>query len=109
MNRSAFIQDASLVMSGTLLNKPIGALAFDTTADLVSGHGDYRYEVFNYLRKQVPGAKLVIAALRPSSARTALIDKQRAMNALLQANGAFYIDLHSPFFLPEGSLRSDFL
>lgn len=85
MNRSAFIQDASLVMSATLLNKPIGALAFDTTEDLV------------------------IAALRPSSARTALIDKQRAMNALLHAKGAFFIDLHSPFFSPEGSFRSDFL
>jgi hypothetical protein len=60
------------------------------------------YEVFNDLRKQVPGAKLVIAALRPSSDRTALIDKQRAMNVLVQAKGAYYIDLHSPFFSPGG-------
>jgi hypothetical protein len=45
MNRRAFIQDASIVMSGTLLTKPIGALAFGITEDLVIGHGDYRYKV----------------------------------------------------------------
>ncbi len=32
-------------MSGTLLTKPIGALAFGTREDLVIGHGDYRYKV----------------------------------------------------------------
>ena len=45
MNRRAFIQDASIVMSGTLLTKPIATLAFGTTEDLVIGHGDYRYKV----------------------------------------------------------------
>jgi peptidylamidoglycolate lyase len=45
MNRRAFIQDASIVMSGTLLTKPIGTLAFCTTEDLVIGHGDYKYKV----------------------------------------------------------------
>ena len=32
-------------MSGTLLTKPIGALAFGTKEDLVIGHGDYRCKV----------------------------------------------------------------
>jgi peptidylamidoglycolate lyase len=45
MNRRAFIQDASIIMSGTVLTKPIGALAFGTREDLVIGHGDYRYKV----------------------------------------------------------------
>jgi len=45
MNRRDFIQDASIVMSGTLLTKPIGTLAFGTTEDLVIGHGNYRYKV----------------------------------------------------------------
>jgi hypothetical protein len=45
MNRRDFIQDASIVLSGTLLTKPISTLAFGTTEDLVIGHGDYRYKV----------------------------------------------------------------
>jgi hypothetical protein len=45
MNRRDFIQGASIVMSGRLLTKPTGTLAFGTTEDLVIGHGDYRYKV----------------------------------------------------------------
>ena len=45
MNRRDFIQDASIVLSGTLLTKPISTLALGTTEDLVIGHGDYRYKV----------------------------------------------------------------
>jgi len=45
MNRRDFIQDASIVISGTLLTKPISILAFDTTEDLVIGHGYYKYKV----------------------------------------------------------------
>ena len=45
MNRRDFIQDASIVMSGTLLTKPFSTLALDKTEDLVIGHGDYRYKV----------------------------------------------------------------
>lgn len=59
------------------------------------------------LAKQVPGAKLVFVAARPSLARTALVDKQKALNALIQTKGAYYIDMHSPFFLPDGSLMTD--
>lgn len=59
------------------------------------------------LAKQVPGAKLVFVAARPSLARTALVDKQRALNTLIQAKGAYYIDMHSPFFLPDGTLMQD--
>jgi lysophospholipase L1-like esterase len=59
------------------------------------------------LAKQVPGAKLVFVAARPSLARTALVDKQKALNAMIQAKGAYYIDMHSPFFLADGSLMTD--
>lgn len=45
MNRRDFIQDASIVMSGTLLTKPFSTLAYGKTGDIVIGHGDYRYKV----------------------------------------------------------------
>lgn len=59
------------------------------------------------LDKQVPGAKLVFVAARPSLARTALVDKQKELNALIQAKGGYFIDMHSPFFLPDGTLMQD--
>jgi lysophospholipase L1-like esterase len=59
------------------------------------------------LAKQVPGAKLVFVAARPSLARTALVDKQKALNAMIKAKGAYFIDMHSPFFLADGSLMTD--
>ncbi len=59
------------------------------------------------LDKQVPGAKLVFVAARPSLARTALVDKQKGLNALIQAKGGYFIDMHSPFFLPDGTLMQD--
>jgi hypothetical protein len=45
MNRRDFIQDASIVMSGTLLTKPFSTIALGKTEDIVIGHGDYRYKV----------------------------------------------------------------
>lgn len=59
------------------------------------------------LAKQVPGAKLVFVAARPSLARTALLAKQRELNSLIQSKGGYFIDMHSPFFLPDGSLMQD--
>jgi hypothetical protein len=54
------------------------------------------------LAKQVPGAKLVFVAARPSLARTALLAKQRELNSLIQSKGGYFIDMHTPFFLPMG-------
>ena len=45
MNRRDFIQDASIVMSGTLLAKPFINLGYGTKEDIVIGHGNYRYKV----------------------------------------------------------------
>ena len=59
------------------------------------------------LKKQVPGAKLVFVAARPSLARVALVEKQKELNALIKAKGDYYIDMHSPFYLADGSLMMD--
>ncbi len=59
------------------------------------------------LKKQVPGAKLVYVAARPSLARVALVDKQKELNALIKAKGDYFIDMHSPFYLADGSLMMD--
>jgi lysophospholipase L1-like esterase len=59
------------------------------------------------LAKQVPGANFVYVAARPSIDREALREKQRELNALIQAKGGYFIDMHSPFFLPDGSLMTD--
>lgn len=59
------------------------------------------------LSKQVPGAKLVFVAARPSLARTALVDKQKELNALIKPKGDYFIDMHSPFFTADGSLMTD--
>jgi lysophospholipase L1-like esterase len=59
------------------------------------------------LKKQVPGAKLVFVAARPSLARVALVEKQKELNALIKAKGDYFIDMHSPFYLADGSLMMD--
>jgi lysophospholipase L1-like esterase len=59
------------------------------------------------LAKQVPGANFVYVAARPSIDRVALREKQRELNALIKAKGGYFIDMHSPFFLPDGSLMTD--
>lgn len=59
------------------------------------------------LKKQVPGAKLVYVAARPSLARVALVEKQKELNALIKAKGDYFIDMHSPFYLADGSLMMD--
>ncbi len=59
------------------------------------------------LKKQVPGAKLVFVAARPSLARVAMVEKQKELNALIKAKGDYFIDMHSPFYLADGSLMTD--
>ena len=59
------------------------------------------------LKKQVPGAKLVYVAARPSLARVALVEKQKELNALIKAKGDYFIDMHSPFYLADGTLMQD--
>mgnify|MGYP000679761906 CR=1 FL=1 len=59
------------------------------------------------LKKQVPGAKLVFVAARPSLARVAIVDKQKELNALIKAKGDYFIDMHSPFYLSDGTLMMD--
>jgi lysophospholipase L1-like esterase len=59
------------------------------------------------LAKQVPGAKLVFVSARPSLARTALLEKQRELNGLIKAKSDYFIDMQTPFFLPDGSLMQD--
>jgi len=59
------------------------------------------------LKKQVPGAKLVFVAARPSLARVAIVDKQKELNALIKAKGDYFIDMHTPFYLADGSLMMD--
>ncbi len=59
------------------------------------------------LAKQVPGAKLVFVAARPSLLRFPMVEKQKELNALIQAKGGYFIDMHAPFYLADGSLMTD--
>ena len=64
------------------------------------------------LAKQVPNAKLVYVSVRPSLAREAIRGKQQELNQRIVAisakkKGHFVIDMHSPFFNPDGSLMQD--
>lgn len=59
------------------------------------------------LKKAVPQAKLVFVSARPSLARVLLADKQRELNAMIKAKGGYFIDMHAPFYLPDGTLMQD--
>jgi lysophospholipase L1-like esterase len=64
------------------------------------------------LSKQVPKAKLVFVSARPSLAREALKAKQQDLNQRITAiaakkKGHFVIDMHSPFYNPDGTLMQD--
>jgi lysophospholipase L1-like esterase len=50
---------------------------------------------------------LVFVAARPSLARVAIVDKQKELNALIKAKGGYFIDMHSPFYLADGTLMQD--
>lgn len=71
------------------------------------------YEDFsNRLKKALPKTKLVYLAVRPSLARIAIVDKQKQFNSWLEnycksQKGRFYLDMHSPFYLPDGTVMPD--
>ena len=71
------------------------------------------YEDFsNRLKMELPKTKLVYLAVRPSLSRIAIVDKQKQFNLLLEnycksQKGRFYLDMHSPFYLPDGTLMPD--
>ena len=71
------------------------------------------YEAFsNRLKMALPKTKLVYLAVRPSLARIAIVDKQKEFNLWLEnycksQKGRFYLDMHSPFYLADGTLMPD--
>jgi lysophospholipase L1-like esterase len=92
--------------------QPKWVFVYEGDNDLAKGKSPQviasEYDEFkSRLAKQVPGAKVVFVATRPSLARTAIVGKQRELNALIQSKGGYYIDMHSPFFLADGSLMTD--
>ncbi len=92
--------------------QPKWVIMYEGDNDLAKGKAPQviaaEYDEFRArLAKQVPGAKLVYVAARPSLARTTLLEKQRELNALIKAKGDYFIDMHSPFFLPDGTLMQD--
>ena len=71
------------------------------------------YEDFsNRLKKALPKTKLVYLAVRPSLSRIAIVDKQKQFNSWLEKycksqKGRFFLDMHSPFYLPDGTVMPD--
>ena len=71
------------------------------------------YEDFsNRLKKALPKTKLVYLAVRPSLSRIAIVDKQKQFNLWLEKycksqKGRFFLDMHSPFYLPDGTVMPD--
>jgi lysophospholipase L1-like esterase len=71
------------------------------------------YEEFsNRLKKALPKTKLVYLAVRPSLSRIAIVDKQKQFNSWLEKycksqKGRFFLDMHSPFYLPDGTVMPD--
>jgi len=71
------------------------------------------YEDFsNRLKKALPKTKLVYLAVRPSLSRIAIVDKQKQFNSWLadyckSQKGRFFLDMHSPFYLPDGTVMPD--
>ncbi len=64
------------------------------------------------LKKVLPKTKLVFVAARPSILRTNLVDKQKKLNSLIEEvvrtdKNLYYLDMHSPFYLPYGTLMQD--
>jgi len=72
-----------------------------------------QYEEFsNRLMKALPKTKLVFLAVRPSLSRIAIVDKQKQFNLWLEnycksQKGRFFLDMHSPFYLPDGRVMPD--
>jgi lysophospholipase L1-like esterase len=92
--------------------QPKWVIMYEGDNDLAKGKAPQviaaEYDEFKArLAKQVTGANLVYVAARPSIDREKLREKQRELNAIIKAKGGYFIDMHSPFFLPDGSLMSD--
>lgn len=97
--------------------QPSWVFMYEGDNDLTSGQSPEEittaYEEFSArLAKQVPKAKLVFVSARPSLAREALKAKQQDLNQRITAiaakkKGHFVIDMHSPFYNPDGTLMQD--
>jgi lysophospholipase L1-like esterase len=62
--------------------------------------------------KQLPQTRVVFVAARPSLARVVLVDKQKDLNKRIEQfvrgkKNLYYLDMHSPFYLADGSLMQD--
>jgi len=69
-------------------------------------------EFSNRVKNQLPKTKIVFVAARPSIARVAMVDKQKDLNSRIEQfvkgkKNLFYLDMHSPFYLADGSLMQD--
>ena len=97
--------------------QPAWIFMYEGDNDLAKGQSpeEIRDEFIEFsarLNKVLPKTKLVFVAARPSLARTALVDKQKKLNALIQEvvktdKKLFYVDMHNPFFNADGTLMQD--
>ena len=96
---------------------PSTVVVYEGDNDLAKGKSPEElakeYENFsNRLKMALPKTKLVYLAVRPSLSRIAIVDKQKQFNGWLEKycksqKGRFYLDMHSPFYLPDGTLMPD--
>lgn len=66
----------------------------------------------NRLAKSLPKTKLVFVSVRPSLARIALVSQQKELNNRIiefskTQRNRYVLDMHSPFYLADGSLMQD--
>lgn len=97
--------------------KPSWVFLYEGDNDLAKGQSpeeirDEFVDFTNRLHKALPKTKLVFVAARPSIARTNILEKQRKLNSLIEEvvktdKKLFYLDMHYPFFLAEGTLMQD--
>lgn len=97
--------------------QPSWVFMYEGDNDITSGTSPEeiasQFEEFSArLAKQVPGAKLVFVSARPSLAREALKAKQQDLNQRIvsiaaKKKGHYVIDMHSPFYNPDGTLMQD--
>lgn len=69
-------------------------------------------EFSDRVKKQFPKTNIVFVAARPSIARFAMVDKQKDLNTRIEhfvkgKKNLFYLDMHSPFYLGDGTLMQD--
>ena len=71
------------------------------------------YKLFSEkLAQALPSTKLVFVSVRPSLARQAMVHQQKALNAIISTyskgeKNRYVIDMHTPFYLPDGTLMPD--